>query len=89
MNLVLLFFLTSFAACALIATAKVLAGPTMADRLIAAGMATHIFTFVLAVAGAYGESDLLFDAALVAALISFSATVITAKFLGREKVLEE
>jgi multisubunit Na+/H+ antiporter MnhF subunit len=51
------------------------------------GYRPHILTFVLAVAGIYGESDLAFDAALVAALISFSATVITAKFLGRERVL--
>jgi multisubunit Na+/H+ antiporter MnhF subunit len=87
MNTALLLFLMLFIVCVLATALKVLLGATLSDRLIAAAMSTHILTFVLAVAGIYGESDLAFDAALVAALISFSATVITAKFLGRERVL--
>lgn len=64
-----------------------LRGPTMADRLIAGTLAASLLTFVLAVAGVLMGSDLYFDAALVAALISFASTAIVAKFLAEGRVL--
>ncbi len=87
MNTVLLVLLGILVLCVLATSMKVVVGPGMPDRLMAAGVSTHILTFILAIAGVYGKSDLLFDAALVTALVSFSATVVMAKYLVRDKVL--
>ncbi len=86
-DFLILIFLGILILCVLATSVKVVLGPGMPDRLIAGSMSTHILTFILAIAGVYGNSDLLFDAALVAALVSFSATVVMAKYLVRKKVL--
>jgi multisubunit Na+/H+ antiporter MnhF subunit len=62
-------------------------GPTMPDRLTAAAAAVNILTFILAVAGALKGSELYYEAALAAALLSFSSVIILAKFIGTRRVL--
>ncbi len=87
MNIFLWVTLAILVLCVLMTALKLVKGPEMSDRLVAASVSTHIITFILAVAGVYGETDLLFDAALLTALVSFAATVVMAKYLTRNKVL--
>lgn len=82
--LTVLIILSLAEVCALI---KVLRGPSMPDRMIAGNIAVTILTFVLAVTGALEGSDLYYDAALVAALLSFSGTIILAKFVSTGRVM--
>ncbi len=66
---------------------KLVRGPTMADRLVSGNMAVSILTFVLALAGTAKGSELYHDAALVAALLSFSSAIIIAKYITTGRVM--
>lgn len=81
--LVILFGLT------LASTWRVVTGPSLPDRLVAGDLTIAMLTFILAVAAVLGGSDLYLDAALVAALLAFTSTIILAKFIARGKVMED
>lgn len=72
----------------LLATVRVVTGPTLPDRLVAGDLAIALLTFVLAVAAALGGSEFYLDAALAAALLAFTSTVVLAKFIAEGRVLE-
>jgi multicomponent Na+:H+ antiporter subunit F len=72
----------------LLATVRVVTGPTLPDRLVAGDLAIALLTFVLAVAAALGGSEFYLDAALTAALLAFTSTVVLAKFIAEGRVLE-
>lgn len=65
----------------------VVRGPTMPDRLAAASTGLNLLTFILAVSGAIQGSEFYYDAALAAALLSFSSVIILAKFIATRRVL--
>lgn len=69
-------------------TWRVVAAPTLPDRLLAGDLTIAILTFVLALVGVMGGSEFYLDAALAAALLAFTSTVFMAKFIGRGRVLE-
>ena len=64
---------------------RVLAGPTLPDRLLAGDLTI----FSLAVAAVRGGSEFYLDAALVAALLAFTSTIVLAKFVAKGQVVEE
>jgi multicomponent Na+:H+ antiporter subunit F len=72
----------------LLATVRVVTGPTLPDRLVAGDLTIALLTFVLAVAAALGGSEFYLDAALAAALLAFTSTVVLAKFIAQGRVLE-
>jgi multicomponent Na+:H+ antiporter subunit F len=87
MQILLAIALVILSALEMAALFKVLKGPSMPDRLAAANVAVTVLTFILAVAGALKGSDLYYDAALAAALLSFSRTMILAKFISTGEVM--
>jgi multicomponent Na+:H+ antiporter subunit F len=72
----------------LLATVRVVTGPTLPDRLVAGDLTIALLTFVLAVSAALGGSEFYLDAALAAALLAFTSTVVLAKFIAEGRVLE-
>lgn len=76
-------------ALAVATTWRVLSGPTLPDRLLAGDLTIAIITFILALAGVLGGSEFYLDAALVAALLAFTSTIVLAKFISEGKVFEE
>lgn len=74
---------------ALASTWRVVTGPSLPDRLVAGDLTIALLTFILAVAAVIGGSELYLDAALVAALLAFTSTIILAKFIARGKVMED
>lgn len=73
----------------LAATWRVLTGPSLPDRLLAGDLSIALLTFILAIAAVQGGSEFYLDAALVAALLAFTSTIILAKFVARGRVMEE
>lgn len=70
-------------------TWRVLTGPTLPDRLLAGDLTIAIVTFILAMVAVLGGSEFYLDAALVAALLAFTSTIVLAKFISEGKVFEE
>lgn len=67
---------------------RLLAGPEAADRVLALDtLYVNTVALVLLLGLRFG-SDLLFEAALVIAMLGFVATVALARFLARGDVLE-
>lgn len=75
-------------ALALATTWRVLTGPTLPDRLLAGDLTIAILTFILAVAAVLGGSEFYLDAALAAALLAFSSTVVLVKFIATGRSFE-
>ncbi|MDK1476593.1 monovalent cation/H+ antiporter complex subunit F [Streptomyces sp. 549] len=65
----------------LVAVARVIAGPTAADRLVGADFGFAVFVGGLAVLAVRLDSAALLDLVLVAALVGFLATVALARLL--------
>ncbi len=61
--------------------------PTMADRILAGTLAGNILTFILLAAGVLGGSELYLDAVLAAVLLSFSSTIVVAKWVTEKRLL--
>lgn len=74
---------------ALLTTWRVVSAPTLPDRLVASDLTIALLTFILAVSAALGGSSYYLDAALVAALLAFTSTVVLAKFIALGRVFEE
>lgn len=73
---------------AMATTWRVLTGPTLPDRLLAGDLTIAVLTFILAVAAVLGGSEFYLDAALAAALLAFSSTVVLAKFIDTGRSFE-
>jgi multicomponent Na+:H+ antiporter subunit F len=74
---------------ALASTWRIVTGPSLPDRLLAGDLTIALLTFILAVAAALGGSEYYLDAALVAALLAFTSTIILAKFIASGHVMED
>jgi multicomponent K+:H+ antiporter subunit F len=67
---------------------RLLLGPTLPDRILALDT-LYINAVALAVlAGLQARSALLFEAALIIALLGFASTVALARFVSRGDVME-
>lgn len=66
---------------------RTVVGPTQTDRLLGGTMAANILTFALLVAGMLGGSELYFDAVIAATLLSFSGTLIIARWIVDGRML--
>jgi multicomponent Na+:H+ antiporter subunit F len=65
---------------------RVVKGPTLFDRIIAAGLMGTNGVLVLATIGfAYERIDMFIDLAIAYALLNFVGTIAIGKFLGRHK----
>ncbi|MBK8576347.1 MAG: Na(+)/H(+) antiporter subunit F [Elusimicrobia bacterium] len=75
-------------ACLLATLYRVVKGPSMADRVLAADV---IFMNLIAIIVVYSikiKTPFYFDLVIVFSLLGFVATVTFAKFLGRGRILE-
>lgn len=72
-------------AAVLMAFARVLAGPSLADRVVALDLMTTIGAGIVAVAAAWTRQSLLLDVALAIALVSFLGTVALARYAERRR----
>jgi Multisubunit Na+/H+ antiporter, MnhF subunit len=86
---ILLIALVTLVGLALASTWRVVTGPSLPDRLLAGDLTIAMLTFILAVAAVLGGSEFYLDAALAAALLSFTSTIILAKFIASGHVMEE
>ncbi|MFN5513130.1 MAG: monovalent cation/H+ antiporter complex subunit F [Burkholderiales bacterium] len=79
--------LVLFVLAALLASARVLIGPSMADRLLALdALTTNALALVLLLALKLRLS-VLFEVALIIALLGFVATVAGARLIGGQPLL--
>jgi multicomponent Na+:H+ antiporter subunit F len=89
MVIMLLIALLILVLLALASTWRVITGPSLPDRLVAGDLTIALLTFILAVAAVLGGSEFYLDAALVAALLAFTSTIILAKFIARGHLMED
>lgn len=65
---------------------RVVAGPTVFDRIIGAGLIGTKSIILLAVIGfIYGRIEMFVDLAIVYALLNFVGTIAASKYLGRKR----
>jgi len=60
---------------------------SLLDRLLAGDLTISLLTFILGGAAALYGSEVYLDAALVAGLLAFVATIVLARFIGEGSVL--
>ena len=61
---------------------RVIKGPTVFDRIVAADSIGIMFLLVLVLLSLYFEREIFIDVAIVYALLSFTDVLIMAKFFG-------
>lgn len=66
---------------------RTIRAPSAPDRLIAGSLAANVITFLLLAAALLGGSELYFDAVLAAALLSFSGTIVIAKWITTGRIM--
>lgn len=67
---------------------RLLRGPTVVDRILALDTLSINTVALVILLGLRWQSTLLFEAALVIALLGFVATVALARFVARGEVIE-
>ena len=72
----------------LLATWRLLRGPTVPDRILALDTLSVTAIAELMLFGMYLNSAVYFEAALIIAILGFTATMALAKFLMRGEVIE-
>lgn len=72
----------------LLTTFRLLAGPSAVDRVLAVDTLYVNTVGLVILLGLRLSSDLLFEAALVIAMLGFIATVALARFIARGDVME-
>jgi multicomponent K+:H+ antiporter subunit F len=77
-----------FALAMLLATARLLKGPTAQDRVLALDVLSMNGLLLLLALGIRSRSTAYFDMALLIALFGFVSTIALAKFLLRGEVIE-
>lgn len=88
LNAVLVLALAFLVLLAIATTWRVITGPTVPDRLLAGDLTVAILTFVLAIAAILGGSEFYLDAALVAAFLAFTSTIVLTQFIDTGKVFD-
>jgi multicomponent K+:H+ antiporter subunit F len=82
------FALGCYAASMVMATIRLLRGPTASDRVLALDAMYICAMLTLLVLGLRVDSSLYFDIALIIAMFGFVGSVALAKFLLRGEVIE-
>jgi multicomponent Na+:H+ antiporter subunit F len=77
--------LLALAAGFLAALARVIAGPSVADRAVAADVCFYAVVAALALLSVRLEAPALLDAVLVATMLGFIATISLARLVRRKK----
>lgn len=77
--------LVMLAVAILIALVRLLAGPSLPDRVVAMDLIGILTVGLIVVIAAATEYRALLDAAIVIALVGFVATVAYARFVERER----
>lgn len=72
----------------LLATVRLLRGPDAVDRVLALDTLYINVVALVIMLGVRSRSGLLFEAALIVAMLGFVSTVALARFLGRGDVIE-
>lgn len=72
----------------LLATVRLLRGPDAVDRVLALDTLYINVVALVFLLGVRSRSGLLFEAALIVAMLGFVSTVALARFLGRGDVIE-
>lgn len=89
MTLLLLIALVILVVLALAASWRIASAPSLPDRLLAGDLTIALLTFILAVSAALEGSGFYLDAALVAAFLAFTSTIVLAKFIARGSIMED
>lgn len=82
------FAIGCYALSLVVATLRLLRGPTAADRVLALDTQYVCGMLILLVLGLRVDSSLYFDIALIIAMFGFVGSVALAKFLMRGEVIE-
>ncbi|HZK52006.1 MAG TPA: monovalent cation/H+ antiporter complex subunit F [Actinomycetota bacterium] len=77
----IVFVITGFG----LALLRIVRGPTLADRAVAADICFFSVVATLAMLAARGELAALADAVLVASLVGFIATISLARLVGKKR----
>ena len=72
----------------LLATWRLLRGPSAPDRILALDTLYVATISLLVLAGMYFDSEILFEAALVIAMLGFFGTVVLSKYVIRRDIVE-
>ena len=72
----------------LLATWRLLRGPTVPDRILALDTLSVTAIAELMLFGLYLDSAIYFEAALVIAMLGFGSTVVLSKFVLRRDIVE-
>lgn len=78
----------AFALAALLSAWRLFAGPSAPDRILALDTLSVNALAVLVLVGIWQDTTLLFEAALLIALLSFIGTVALARFVQRRGIVE-
>jgi len=82
------FAIAAVAVAVLLASLRLVAGPSPVDRLLALDTLYVNAVGLVILLGLRLASDLLFEAALVIAMLGFISTVAVARFVARGDVME-
>lgn len=72
----------------LLCTWRLLTGPTVTDRILALDTLYLSVVALVVMLGLYWQTPLLFEAALIVAMLGFAGTVALARYLSRGDVVE-
>ena len=81
MDLVVTIAQLALAAAALLAMARAVRGPTLADRIVALDLVLLLLAGGVAAHGARSGTELFVPALIVVALVAFVSTVVVARFI--------
>lgn len=78
----------AFALAALLSVWRLLAGPTLPDRILALDTLSINALAVLVLVGIWQDTTLYFETALLIALLSFIGTVAMSRYVQRRGIVE-
>ena len=81
MDLVITIAQLALAVAALLAMARAVRGPTLADRIVALDLVLLLLAGGVAAHGARSGTELFVPALIVVALVAFVSTVVVARFI--------
>lgn len=78
-----------FTVSTLVMAARIIMGPSLPDRVVAAdGATTHVIALIVLV-GMKLESMLLFDIAIALSILSFFTSVVVGKYLEKGDIIDD
>ena len=80
--------IAAVAVAILLCTWRLVGGPTLTDRILALDTLYLSVVALVVMLGLRWQTSLLFEAALIVAMLGFVSTVALSRFLGRGDVIE-